>query len=71
MSWNLLEYFDFVVDICVELFLLRSFKVNWNCFCNVFEDKKFERVGDVFEGVKELVFEDMLFIWYEICYIVV
>ncbi|KAK4672516.1 hypothetical protein QC763_103710 [Podospora pseudopauciseta] len=69
LSRNLLEHFDPVVDICAELLLLKSLKVNWNRFRNVLEDKKLERAGDAFEGVKELALEDTLLTWHEICHI--
>ncbi|KAK4194648.1 HotDog domain-containing protein [Triangularia verruculosa] len=69
LSRNLLEHFDPVVEICTELPLLRSLKVNWNRFRSVLEDKKLETTQDAFKGVKELALEDTFLGWHEICHI--
>ncbi|KAK0747987.1 hypothetical protein B0T21DRAFT_343701 [Apiosordaria backusii] len=69
LSRNLLEHFDPVVEVCAELPLLRSLKVNWNRFRNVLEDKKLESARDAFKGVTELALEDTFLTWHEICHI--
>ncbi|KAK4181322.1 HotDog domain-containing protein [Triangularia setosa] len=69
LSRNLLEHFDPVAEICAELPLLRSLKVNWNRFRNVLEDKKLEAAGDAFKGVTDLALEDTFLTWHEICHI--
>ncbi|KAK4193513.1 HotDog domain-containing protein [Podospora australis] len=69
LSRNLLEHFDPVVEICAELPLLKSLRVNWNRFRNVLEDKKLESASDAFKGVEHLTLEDTYLDWREICHI--
>ncbi|KAK4156918.1 HotDog domain-containing protein [Chaetomidium leptoderma] len=69
LSRNLFERFGPVVEICAELKLLRSLKVNGNRFQHVLEDEGLKTAGDVLASVAELALEDTLLEWNEICHI--
>ncbi|KAK3300088.1 uncharacterized protein B0H64DRAFT_6902 [Chaetomium fimeti] len=69
LSRNLFERFGPVVQICSELKLLRSLRVNGNRFRDIFDDEVLESAGDAFAGVTELALEDTLLSWQEICHI--
>ncbi|KAH6853469.1 CAP Gly-rich domain-containing protein [Chaetomium sp. MPI-CAGE-AT-0009] len=69
LSRNLFERVGPVVQICSELKLLRSLKVNGNRFRGILDDEILESAGDAFAGVTELALEDTLLSWQEICHI--
>lgn len=69
LSRNLFESFGPIVDICSELPLLRVLRVNGNRFLDVLEDTRLQGAGKEFQGVRELVLEENLLEWEEICHI--
>ncbi|GAB1310154.1 hypothetical protein MFIFM68171_00364 [Madurella fahalii] len=69
LSRSLFDRFGTVVEICSELRLLRSLRVNGNRFQHVLEDGALETAGDAFGGVTELGLEDTLLEWAEICHV--
>ncbi|KAL2016954.1 hypothetical protein VTK56DRAFT_2830 [Thermocarpiscus australiensis] len=69
LSRNLFERFGTVVEICSELRLLRSLRVNGNRFQYVLKDPILGSADGVFDGVAELALEDTLLEWQEIRHI--
>ncbi|KAK3394512.1 hypothetical protein B0H63DRAFT_47953 [Podospora didyma] len=69
VSRNLFEHFGTVVDICAELSLVRSLRVNGNRFQDTLEDERLKRAGDVFKGIGELAVDETTLEWQEICHI--
>lgn len=69
LSRNLFEHFGAIVDICSELPLLKVLRANGNRFEDVLEDPRLESAGPEFQGVRELVLEETLLGWEELCHI--
>ncbi|KAK4215275.1 hypothetical protein QBC37DRAFT_472191 [Rhypophila decipiens] len=69
LSRNLFQSFGPIVDICSELPLLKVLRVNGNRFREVLDDPRLESAGNEFRGIRELVLEENLLEWEEICHI--
>ncbi|KAL2263451.1 hypothetical protein VTK26DRAFT_6749 [Humicola hyalothermophila] len=69
LSRNLFGRIGTAVEICSELRMLRSLKVNGNRLQNVLQDQALAAADGAFDGVTELALEDTLLGWSEICHI--
>ncbi|KAK6948450.1 hypothetical protein Daesc_010216 [Daldinia eschscholtzii] len=69
LSRNLFQKIGTVVDICSELPVLRSLRLNGNRFQDILHDEGLENAESSLQNIKDLALDETLMSWEEICHI--
>ncbi|KAI1482556.1 hypothetical protein K445DRAFT_317855 [Daldinia sp. EC12] len=69
LSRNLFQKVGTVVDICSELPVLRSLRLNGNRFQDILHDEGLDNAEGSLQNIKDLALDETLMTWEEICHI--
>ncbi|KAI0890508.1 RNI-like protein [Annulohypoxylon maeteangense] len=69
LSRNLFQKVGKVIDICSELPVLRSLRLNGNRFQDILNDDDLEQAQNSLKDIKDLALEETFMSWEEICHV--
>ncbi|KAK2073569.1 hypothetical protein P8C59_007846 [Phyllachora maydis] len=70
LSRNLFTAVGTAVEICAELPLLKTLRLNGNRFHHILADDRLHRAEEAFRRVEELALDEALMDWDEICHVI-